>query len=396
MMYDSYPSAVSTQNGLPLGPGSKATSTAILSMQRIANFGSFLQAYCLRDLVNQVQPDGQVQFADFHPAEMANSTAQAPHTKMAYVKSAFRSGIRLTDTARFASHKALYSRRYLPLLGISGNNYAPAVDLQIIGSDEVFNCLQTTRSTGYVPELFGAGHRASKLVSYAASFGNTTYKGLVDSGLADKVAQALLEFDHLSVRDNHSQQLVERLTGLRPEVHVDPVLASPVTEVLLQRPSPSKGKRPYVISYAYPFRFSREENQSIRRFADSIGAKVVCIGGLQQECDKYINCSPLDVLGLFAGAAAVATDTFHGTIFAVLASKPFATLVRESSGGRYGNAEKLDHLLATLGLASRRADAESVTHILASEPDFSMARHRLSQERNRTASYLRTVLSNDA
>ena len=51
------------------------------------------------------------------------------------------------------------------------------------------------------PELFGAGHQANRLISYAASFGNTTLESLKKYQVADQVAQWLRAFDALSVRD---------------------------------------------------------------------------------------------------------------------------------------------------------------------------------------------------
>ena len=53
-------------------------------------------------------------------------------------------------------------------------HYQVPTDVLIIGSDEVFNCLQTNADVGYSLELFGKNHKSKKLISYAASFGNTT------------------------------------------------------------------------------------------------------------------------------------------------------------------------------------------------------------------------------
>ena len=68
-----------------------------------------------------------------------------------------------------------YQSKYLPLLGISElRNEKPSVDALVIGSDEVFNCLQTNPKVGYSKELFGYHANTDKIISYAASFGNTT------------------------------------------------------------------------------------------------------------------------------------------------------------------------------------------------------------------------------
>ena len=67
----------------------------------------------------------------------------------------------------------------MPLLGITDEmNYNPTVDCLVIGSDEVFNCIQKNSNVGYSPELFGKNNHAKKLITYAASFGNTTLEKL--------------------------------------------------------------------------------------------------------------------------------------------------------------------------------------------------------------------------
>ena len=54
--------------------------------------------------------------------------------------------------------------------------------------------------------FFGAGHQANRLISYAASFGNTTLESLKKYQVADQVAQWLRAFDALSVRDENSRK----------------------------------------------------------------------------------------------------------------------------------------------------------------------------------------------
>lgn len=50
-------------------------------------------------------------------------------------------------------------------------------DLCIIGSDEVFNCLNTN-GWGFTSHLFGNVPEANRVITYAASCGSTSYKDL--------------------------------------------------------------------------------------------------------------------------------------------------------------------------------------------------------------------------
>lgn len=78
------------------------------------------------------------------------------------------------------------------MLGIDKKKrYRSKVDVLIIGSDEVFNCIQNNRDVGYSMELFGKSNRAKRLISYAASFGNATYDKLQQYGVCDELSYLL-------------------------------------------------------------------------------------------------------------------------------------------------------------------------------------------------------------
>ena len=79
---------------------------------------------------------------------------------------------RLRDKLQFLKYKKNYAGKNYPVLGLEEiYNYAPKLDLLVIGSDEVFNCIQDNSNVGFAPELFGAGHQANRLISYVSFFG---------------------------------------------------------------------------------------------------------------------------------------------------------------------------------------------------------------------------------
>ena len=107
-----------------------------------------------------------------------------------------------------------------------------------------------------------------------------------------------------------------------------------------------------MIAYGYSGRLTAEECAAVRAYADQRGLKVLNIGGVQGVCDRFVDCSPFEVLAYFKHAEAVVTDTFHGTIFSTISHTPFTSFVRSSG---YGNSEKLTDLLSRLGLGGRAA-----------------------------------------
>ena len=154
-------------------------NVGILSMQRIANYGSFLQAYGLKKILEEL--GCKVQFVDYHPGKtlMPVNEGSGFSRKIKKAVEAFGYKAPLREKIRFIRYKKNYASNYYPYLGISEKmNYAPKVDLLVIGSDEVFNCVQNNTNVGFSPELFGKNNNAERLISYAASFGNTTIEKL--------------------------------------------------------------------------------------------------------------------------------------------------------------------------------------------------------------------------
>jgi hypothetical protein len=315
------------------------TTVGIMSMHRIHNYGSTLQAYALRRIIEATVVGAEVSVVDYVPGKVLVDTPDAggSASKIARTFSKVAEygqvNARLMDKLRFLNHKRSYGARYFPMVGIPvETTRALDLDVQVIGSDEVFNCVQANTKVGYSRELFGHGSPAKRLISYAASFGNTTVEKIDEVGIRKELAEDLSKFCALSVRDANSADVVEQLTGDRPVVHVDPVLAFDfmADEPRVPRTRLYKGR--YIVVYAYSGRFGPEENNIVRRHAREVGATILCFGGVQECGDRFVDCNPFELLAYFRDADAVITDTFHGTILAMINSKPFGTIIRQSVG----------------------------------------------------------------
>ncbi|MCE2266893.1 hypothetical protein GPX15_05810 [Streptococcus thermophilus] len=90
-----------------------------------------------------------------------------------------------------------------------------ALDCLIVGSDEVFNCIQKNPNVGYSLELFGKDNNAKRLISYAASFGNTTLDKLQAYAKDREISTYLKRFDAISVRDSNSGEIVKKINRKR-------------------------------------------------------------------------------------------------------------------------------------------------------------------------------------
>ena len=300
-------------------------------------------------------------------------------------------GIRtsLKNKLSFINYKRTYAKKYLPMLEIGQKyNYLPELDVLVIGSDEVFNCIQDNTNVGFSPELFGEGCKTDYLISFAASFGNTTLEKLELYGKKAEIKRYLSHFKSLSVRDENSILIVKSLLGKEPQKHLDPVLVFDYMHQCSRIPNDLRLDKPYIILYGYSGRITRDEAKKIEKFAQKSKKEILFLGGIQHCKGVFKDCSPFDVLGYFKNADCVITDTFHGTIFSIINHKPFFTIVRKSINNSYGNQEKLTDLLNTLKLSHRAV--EKVDHLerIYEDIDYSNVEKIIMKERKKAYDYL--------
>jgi polysaccharide pyruvyl transferase WcaK-like protein len=355
----------------------------IMSMQRIKNYGSFLQAYALKSIIEDL--GYEVEFVDYHKGLplVKNNTFR--------ISSFLKEDMSVIQKLQYIKHKKNFNK-YLKLLKINNNyNYNAKVDTLVIGSDEVFNCIQSNPNVGYSLELFGQNNNSKKLISYAASFGNTTLEKLYEYYINDEVGELLKKFDCISVRDINSFKIVKQLTKKEPLINLDPVLVYDYMDEA--KIVPINVKEKYMIIYAYKGRISSKEREQIRKFAKAKNLKIYALASPQKCADKFIDCSPFQVLSYFKNAEYIITDTFHGTIFSIIANKKFISLIRKSNDNFYGNEEKLAFLLKELNLEDRSGfDIENLINILNEDIDYNPINNFIQNERKKTIEYLKSNL----
>lgn len=371
----------------------------ILSMQRICNYGSYLQAYGLKKIIESL--GHEVVFVDYYIEKPLISSASgyfkyiANYLKKVAIKSFSHSRILCSILPRDYRMSAYFYNsfrsKYWPLLGLSKNkNYHTRVDVLVIGSDEVFNCLQSNPDVGYSTELFGDRSNANKIITYAASFGNVTYEELQRAGLIDQISDFVSQYNAISVRDKNTYSIMKKMVpNSKIQENFDPVLMYDFSN----RKREQVKLKDYIIVYAYRGRLSEDEIKTIQAFAHDENKKIVSIGGYHSFADEYIETSPFHVLDYFENADYVITDTFHGTIFSIISHTKFGVLVRVGHGKVYGNSEKLNDLLIKLNSESRIINSvDQLSIVLKKDFDFCLTDGIIKRERERTLQFLRTNL----
>lgn len=372
----------------------------IMSMQRIYNYGSFLQAYGLKKLIEDIDADAKVSFVDYQPgAPLIKSESNEPTgiKRVLYkLKEYNEVDSSLKNKVKFFNHKRTYAKRFFPMLEITTERKdTSGLDLLVIGSDEVFNCVQSNTNVGYATDLFGRNTKAKEVVSYAGSFGNTTLKKIEEYGIRNELKKDFSKFKAVSVRDKNSLQIVNELGINNAVLNVDPVLAYDYMNLEKQIPEKRLYDKKYMIVYGYSGRLNKEENDVLKEYARENQLEILCFGGVQGCCDEFIDCTPFELLAYFRDAEYIVTDTFHGTIFSLINRKKFATIIRKSVGNSYGNEEKLGFLLDLFGVSAQRMDTvtqAALNEVLSNNIDYTFVFEELKRRRNDANEYLNLTI----
>ena len=367
----------------------------ILTMQRVKNSGSFLQAYGLMRVVESY--GHKVEFVDFElnkeielkeKKEIVAAHRSILFRFLKWMKNHTLPGDRKFIVAQKRIKKFFdgFETEYYKELGIeSCINLLPKVDILIIGSDEVFNIAQYNELGYEIPwQLLGEGADAKKVITYAASCGHTTLNNLSEYGLADKMKSLLLKMDALSVRDQHTSDVVQTLTGVEPSINIDPVLLYDFHDVKLKPPALKK----YILVYGYNFRINDPTKIAAgKAFAKSKQMKLVCVNVMQRWCDEFIVTSPLEMLSYFKYADYIVTDTFHGAVISIKYNKSMGVFTRQS------NNQKITGLLNQFKLGDHIVrDTNDFDSIMNKDIDYKAVNDTLNLEIQKSYEYLKNNL----
>jgi hypothetical protein len=358
----------------PFPPATQRASLkiGILTFHRCINYGSYWQARCLveglrargLDAVLLDHDDAQVNRAEWRCAFQPLLPERTPRSDFPAYRQKARAVLQeasaLPLSRRFPLHQPEEMEEY---------------DLVLIGSDEVWNMRHPWY--GGKAAFYGHGLKAKRIASYAASFGNQ------ESGLEGWWAELLRGLSAISVRDDNSARIVREATGIDPALVLDPCLQFPPQV----RPAESE-QGSYVAVYGHSFPGWYRER--VCGWARQRGYRLVSIGYRNDWADEQrIEAGPVAFAELVAGAEAVATNFFHGCVFALVNGRPFACA---SSPYR---SNKIRGLMQKLGavahLTSQEDDADRIGTLLTQPLDPAIDQH-LGALRIQSNQYLAYVL----
>lgn len=357
----------------------------ILSMQQVNNYGSVLQAYSLKKMIESL--GNEVRFLAIEKGTDDALSIQCEKKDIDKKNDSWLetqwNRVKGKILGRNLRRVFYEFRNSTGLNSVNGDEH---FDTCVIGSDEVFNCLQKSK-WGFSSQLFGKVEAAERVITYAASCGSTKVDDLSDE-LREAIKSAMSNLSVVSVRDKNTADFVEKISEKKPVYNLDPVAVGNFDDEIRNVTVNSKLPKKYCIVYSYAERFSDpEEIRAISEYCKKYNLKIVAPFGRQKWIPSYETLTPFELLKAFQNAECIVTDTFHGTLFGAKFGKRMAVLIRDS------NQNKLEDLTQRLQIQSHViTDISQLETVLKKELDKKKIGQILGLEREKSLKYLKENL----
>lgn len=324
----------------------------IITIHKIENYGSVLQAYALQRQCEILGYDVRIIdyqypncFQTSQPANIEPDTLLT--TKQKILKCLYGIQIILHNhrIRGFAKrHQNLTERCYISPDDIAQN--PPLFDIYLTGSDQVWNSHFCKGDPTFL--LHFAPDDAIK-VAYASSFGSSGF----NDKYKDLYVRLLNRYSSLSVREAAGIQIIKNLIDKPAKLVLDPTLLLGPDEWNKVATPHRIVRKKYILCYYLNYAFDAYPyvDYLADHFQRITGYKIVRVGKPPKKLygsntTFLVEASPEDFLALFRDAEMVLTTSFHGTAFSVNYGKPFISVVesKKTSDSRVTNFLKLLNL----------------------------------------------------
>lgn len=326
-------------------------SIGIITIHKINNYGSVLQAYALQKVCEDLGYKVEIIDYDFpnnfhRNNKYANISDAQPNEpkliKALFAKSLIKQHKGISSFVK--RYQNLSDKKYHQVEDFTAN--PPSYDVYITGSDQLWSPRHCNGDPAFM--LYFAPDNALK-ISYAASIGSNA----IPEELKKAYIELLSRYKHISVRENTGAGVIRSLIGRDATVVLDPTL-------LLNRKEWNKiatpkrlVKKKYILCYFlnYTFNAFPYVDELARDMQKQTEYEIVRVARPPHKLSfinttYQIGASPEEFLALVRDAEIVLTTSFHGTAFAVNYGKPVFTVVQD----RNASDSRQVSLMHNLGL----------------------------------------------
>ena len=356
-------------------------NAAIITQPLKNNFGGIIQNYALQEALRALGHDSTTIRTTQPTRPPSLRMRVSPIARWIKIMRAIPGGNKLSFL-RFASEKQRTNLAEFVSTHITATDplprflVLPGTDAIICGSDQIWR----PRYNANLEDMFLKFAEQADIirVAYAASFGVDYWE--YSEAQTMECSRLLDMFHSVSVRERSGAELCRRHLGHQAEWVVDPTM-------LL-------GAEKYMeLCSHFPMKYA---NRIGCYMLDPDRNKLKLLGRIGKRLDKRIrDCNPAKApmeewLSMFRDADFIVTDSFHGTVFAIIFNKEFVTI----SNPTRGNA-RFSSLLEPLGLAGRMTLSPEKAEKIAMEPiDWTRVKSVLEKLRSASLGFLETSLNN--
>lgn len=361
---------------------------AVLTLHRVYNYGSALQAYATQRVLEKLGHD--VQVVDYITEQRTKKRIFLAPSKngtlhgirgIAYrVAKVFSLLLKEMTFGSFVRKNLQLTNKYITAQDLEMT--PPQADVYITGSDQTWNSTYNEGvDRGFFLDFLPENARR---ISFVASFGKSELS-------ADEIEQTkkyINRYSALSVREDQAQKILSDL-GRKDAVQlIDPTLQISKTDWCALA-SKRLVKKPYLILMLL-YNEDNHATEFARKIADDKGLKLVKISWELLKpamVDQlFTHRSPADFLSLFYYADFVVTNSFHGLAFSINLEKQFIVVPRNEFNSR------IESLLSLTGLNDRMVSSFEELARYKNEISYDCIKKILDDERRKARDFLRNNL----
>lgn len=366
-------------------------TVGILTMHKVSNFGSALQAYATQKVIASLGYDSEL--IDYiYPNEFQYSRGYSRPIKNLKSRISFWLGLH----PRWKKMKAIKS--FWPYLKVSKtyksyediHKNPPIYDIYVTGSDQVWNSNFTKGDTTFFLDF---APKDAKRISYASSFSNAS----LYTEFVDKIGPLLKAYKFISVREKKGAEIVDKLIGKNVPVTLDPTLLLDSAEWnrLADAKKDKYFEKKYILLYvlAYALNPIPYIYDVAIKLHKQTGLEIIALGEVDEKyfgripIMKVWDADPITYLHLIRNAAYVVTSSFHGVAFSVNYGKPLVAVIDKSK-----KDDRITTLLSRIGLEKCIYDINGPSDVKNVSYQVDLEQDKLKELRQESLKYLKMSL----
>lgn len=377
----------------------KANKIAILTIQKVKNYGAVLQMYSLQKFLSDSGMTSRI--VDLVRIDKKTSLLEEKSKLLAWLYTII---LKLNDLRHYLIN--LFHFRDIRLKRLTSANkffddfnesylkftnkmhvsdlhdLNETFDIFISGSDQVWN---TTFEFDISPYLLGFVNKDNKRVALSPSLGID----FINNEYIKDFKNNLNRFDSLSIREKIGKNVISKFIAKEIEVLFDPVFLYSKDEWNENfNLEDAIHKEPYVLCYS----LGAADDvvlQIANRLSKKYDCQIIKIGRHRNDLyhpDNILidwNVGPIEFLNLIYNSKSVITNSFHGTAISINFNKEFYSVLNKSNKRN----TRIVNILESLKLTDRIN--YSASEYNTGNIDYTSVNSRLVKERNKLRTYIK-------